>query len=142
MGVNNALKMDKVKELDRIRKNTQKALQLLNLADYNAGELSNRNLLDHKQARVISTYFERAMDTTRELTEYLESLGEGVSMEKPKYINVLPASVKNRIVTVKLELAELAESVSAYGDKTLISKVETAITAVNDLDEYAWQLSG
>lgn len=63
-------------------------------------------------------------------------------MEKPKYINVLPASVKNRIVTVKLELAELAESVSGTGDKTLISKVETAITAVNDLDEYAWQLSG
>lgn len=142
MGVNNALKMDKVKELDRIRKNTQKALQLLNLADYNAGELSNRNLLDQKQARVISTYFERAMDTTRELTEYLESLGEGVSMEKPKYINVLPASVKNRIVTVKLELAELAENVSGTGDKTLISKVETAITAVNDLDEYTWQISG
>ncbi len=62
-------------------------------------------------------------------------------MEKPKYINVLPASVKNRIVTVKLELAELAESVSGTGDKTLISKVETAITAVNDLDEYAWQIS-
>lgn len=65
-----------------------------------------------------------------------------VIMEKPKYIDVLPASVKNRIVTVKLELAELAESVSACGDKTLISKVETAITAVNDLDEYAWQISG
>jgi len=63
-------------------------------------------------------------------------------MEKPKYINVLPASVKNRIVTIKLELAELAESVSGTGDKTLISKVETAITAVNDLDEYAWQISG
>ena len=64
-----------------------------------------------------------------------------VIMEKPKYIDVLPASVKNRIVTVKLELAELAESVSGTGDKTLISKVETAITAVNDLDEYAWQIS-
>lgn len=62
-------------------------------------------------------------------------------MEKPKYINVLPASVKNRIVTIKLELAELAESVSGTGDKTLISKVETAITAVNDLDEYTWQIS-
>lgn len=77
MGVNNALKMDKVKELDRIRKNAKKALELLNLSDYTAGELSNRSLLDHKQARVISTYFERAMDTTRELTEYLESLGDG-----------------------------------------------------------------
>ena len=77
MSVNNALKMDKVKELDRIRKNANKALQLLNLGDYNAGELGNRNLLDYKQARVLSTYFERAMDTTRELTEYLESLGEG-----------------------------------------------------------------
>ena len=77
MGVNNALKMDKVKELDRIRKNAKKALELLNLSDYNAGELGNRNLLDYKQARVLSTYFERAMDTTRELTEYLESLGEG-----------------------------------------------------------------
>ena len=77
MGVNNALKMDKVKELDRIRKNAKKALELLNLSDYTAGELSNRNLLEYKQARVISTYFERAMDTTRELTEYLESLGEG-----------------------------------------------------------------
>ncbi len=62
-------------------------------------------------------------------------------MEKPKYINVLPASVKNRIFTIKLELAELAESVSGAGDKTLISKVETAITAVNDLDEYTWQIS-
>lgn len=62
-------------------------------------------------------------------------------MEKPKYINVLPASAKNRIFTIKLELAELAESVSGTGDKTLISKVETAITAVNDLDEYAWQIS-
>lgn len=77
MGVNNALKMDKVKELDRIRKNANKALQLLNLGDYNAAELSNRNLLEYKQARVLSTYLERAMDTTRELTEYLESLGEG-----------------------------------------------------------------
>lgn len=77
MSVNNALKMDKVKELDRIRKNANKALQLLNLGDYNAAELSNRNLLEYKQARVLSTYFERAMDTTRELTEYLESLGEG-----------------------------------------------------------------
>ena len=77
MTINNPLKMDKVKELDRIRKNANKALQLLNLAEYNAGELSNRNLLEYKQARVISTYFERAMDTTRELTEYLESLGDG-----------------------------------------------------------------
>lgn len=75
--MNDPIHLDKGKELDRIRKNANKALQLLNLADYNAGELSNRNLLDHKQARVISTYFERAMDTTRELTEYLESLGEG-----------------------------------------------------------------
>lgn len=62
-------------------------------------------------------------------------------MEKPKYINVLPASVKNRIVTIKLELAELAESVSGTGDKTLISLVETAIAAVNDLDEYTWQVT-
>ncbi len=63
-------------------------------------------------------------------------------MEKPKYINVLPASVKNRIVTIKLELAELAESVSGTGDKALIELVEKAIAAVNDLDEYAWQISG
>ncbi len=77
MGINNALQLNKARELDRIRKNANKALQLLNLGDYNAGELGNRNLLDYKQARVLSTYFERAMDTTRELTEYLESLGEG-----------------------------------------------------------------
>ena len=75
--MNDPIHLDKGKELDRIRKNANKALQLLNLAEYNAGELSNRNLLEYKQARVISTYFERAMDTTRELTEYLESLGEG-----------------------------------------------------------------
>ena len=75
--MNDPLKMNKTKEMDRIRKNANKALQLLNLGDYTAGELSNRNLLEYKQARVISTYFERAMDTTRELTEYLESLGEG-----------------------------------------------------------------
>ena len=77
MGINNALQLNKARELDRIRKNANKALQLLNLGDYNAAELSNRNLLEYKQARVLSTYFERAMDTTRELTEYLESLGEG-----------------------------------------------------------------
>ena len=65
-----------------------------------------------------------------------------VIMEKPKYIDVLPASVKNRIVTVKLELAELAESVSACGDKTLISLVDNALTAVTALDEYTWQISG
>ena len=75
--MNDPIHLDKGKELDRIRKNANKALQLLNLAEYNAGELSNRNLLEYKQARVISAYFERAMDTTRELTEYLESLGEG-----------------------------------------------------------------
>ena len=63
-------------------------------------------------------------------------------MENPKYIDLLPASAKNRIVSIKLELAELAENVSGTGDKTLISKVETAITAVNDLDEYTWQISG
>ncbi len=62
-------------------------------------------------------------------------------MEKPKYLDLLPASVKNRIVNIKLELAELADSVSGTGDKTLISLVETAITAVNDLDEYTWKVT-
>jgi len=46
------------------------------------------------------------------------------------------------MVSIKLELAELAESVSGYGDKTLISLVETAIKAINDLDDYTWKISG
>lgn len=62
-------------------------------------------------------------------------------MEKPKYIDLLPASVKNRIVSVKLELVELAEGVSASGDKTLIALVDNALTAVNALDEYTWQVT-
>lgn len=37
-------------------------------------------------------------------------------MAKVKYVNLLPPSVKNRVVTIKLELAELAESVSGAGD--------------------------
>lgn len=67
---------------------------------------------------------------------------KGVSMEKAKYMDLLPASAKNRMVSIKLELAELAESVSGYGDKTLISLVETAIKAINDLDDYTWKISG
>jgi len=57
-------------------------------------------------------------------------------------MDLLPASAKNRMVSIKLELAELAESVSGYGDKTLISLVETAIKAINDLDDYTWKISG
>ena len=82
MAINNAMQLDKAKELDRIRESAKKALILLTTAEYNAFELSNRNLLDHKQARAISTYFDRALMPTRELIEYLESLEDGVSVEK------------------------------------------------------------
>jgi len=82
MAINNAMQLDKAKELDRIRESAKKALILLTTAEYNACELSNRNLLDYKQARTISTYFDRALMPTRELIEYLESLEDGVSVEK------------------------------------------------------------
>ena len=82
MAINNAMQLDKAKELDRIRESAKKALILLTTAEYNACELSNRNLLDYKQARAISTYFDRALMPTRELIEYLESLEDGVSVEK------------------------------------------------------------
>lgn len=87
--MNDPLKMDKTKEMDRIRKNANKALQLLNLGDYTAGLLSNRNLLDYKQARVISAYFGRAMDTTRELTEYLESLDVKPAIDRAQLVKAI-----------------------------------------------------
>lgn len=74
MSVNNTMQIDKAKQLDDIRASAKSAQTLLNLADYHAGELINRNLIDHKQASVISTYFERALDTVRELTKYLENM--------------------------------------------------------------------
>ena len=82
MAINNAMQLDKAKELDRIRESAKKALILLTTAEYNACELSNRNLLDYKQARAISTYFDRALEPLRELIEYLESLEDGVNVEK------------------------------------------------------------
>ena len=77
MSVNNTMQIDKAKQLDDIRASAKSALTLLNLADYHSGELINRNLIDHKQASVISTYFERALDTVRELTEHLDNMEKG-----------------------------------------------------------------
>lgn len=79
MTINDPIHLDKAKELDNIKANTKAAQNLLNLAEYNAGELSNRNLLEYKQARVISTYFDRAMDPLRELIEYLEGLDHDIT---------------------------------------------------------------
>jgi predicted RNA methylase len=74
MTIKDPIKIDQAKELDGIRANAKKALILLTKADYNACELINRNLLDHKQASVINTLFERALNPLRELIEYLEGL--------------------------------------------------------------------
>lgn len=79
MTIKDPIKIDQAKELDGIRANVKSAQTLLTIADYNASELINRNLLDHKQASVISTYFERALDPLRELIEYLEGLENGKS---------------------------------------------------------------
>jgi len=62
-------------------------------------------------------------------------------MAKVKYLDLLPPSVKNRVVTIKIELGELAGMVSGTGDKTLIDLVNNALTAVEQLDEYTWKVS-
>jgi hypothetical protein len=62
-------------------------------------------------------------------------------MTKVKYLDLLPPSVKNRVVTIKIELGELAGMVSGTGDKTLIDLVNNALTAVEQLDEYTWKVS-
>ncbi len=82
MTINNTMQPDKDKRIEQIRFTAEKALILLTNAEYSAAELSNSNLLDHKQARVISTYFDRALMPTRELIEYLESLGNEPGTDK------------------------------------------------------------
>lgn len=79
MTLKDPIKLDKAKELERIRFAAGKALILLTEAEYNTAELSNRNLLDHMQSRSISTYFDRALMPLRELIEYLEGLENGKS---------------------------------------------------------------
>lgn len=62
-------------------------------------------------------------------------------MAKVKYVDLLPPSVKNRVVTIKLELRELAGVISVSGDKTLIDLVNNALMAVDELDDYTWKIS-
>jgi len=62
--------------------------------------------------------------------------------DKQKYIQLLPAHVKNSIVNIKLELSDLGDILSGSDDKTLVKLLNNAITAVNQLDEYAWKISG
>lgn len=73
MSNNSAMKLNRAKELDRIRANAKKALIALAAADYNAVELMNRDLLDYKQGSAMTKYFLRALAPLRELIEYLEN---------------------------------------------------------------------
>lgn len=73
MAAKSPTKLNKAKELERIRANAKKALNTLTAADYNAAELMNRDLLDDKQGSAMTTYFLRALVPLRELIEYLEN---------------------------------------------------------------------
>lgn len=76
MAAKSPTKLNKAKELERIRANAKKALNTLTAADYNAVELMNRDLLDYKQGSAMTTYFLRALGPLRELIEYLENFEE------------------------------------------------------------------
>lgn len=76
MAAKSPTKLNKAKELERIRANAKKALNTLTAADYNAAELMNRDLLDDKQGSAMTTYFLRALGPLRELIEYLENFEE------------------------------------------------------------------
>ena len=67
------IRLNKAKELDRIRAKAKKALIALAAADYNVVELMNRDLLDYKQGSAMTKYFLRALAPLRELIEYLEN---------------------------------------------------------------------
>jgi hypothetical protein len=73
MAAKSPTKLNKAKELERIRANAKKALIALAAADYNAVELMNRDLLDYKQGSAMTKYFLRALAPLRELIEYLEN---------------------------------------------------------------------
>ena len=80
MATKDPIKLNKAKELERIRANTKKALIALAAADYNVVELMNRDLLDYKQGSAMTKYFLRALMPLRELIEYLESFENGQTL--------------------------------------------------------------
>lgn len=83
MTTKDPIKLNKAKELERIKTNAKKALIALTAADYNAVELMNRDLLDYKQGSAMSKYFLRVLAPLRELIEYLENFDNpGLSIDR------------------------------------------------------------
>ena len=80
MAAKSPTKLNKAKELERIRAKAKKALIALAAADYNVVELMNRDLLDYKQGSAMTKYFLRALMPLRELIEYLESFENGQTL--------------------------------------------------------------